>query len=113
MILRNKTKNTLVATDVRVADTFLSRMVGLLNRKNLSDGEALLITHCRSIHMFFMRFPIDVLFIGKDNRVAGVVQNIRPFQLSPIFFRAHCAIELKCGTIQASRTEVGDHLEFS
>lgn len=112
MRIINTSRNTTIADTVCVADTSLSRMVGLLGRKNIPAGEALVITRCRSIHMFFMRFSIDVLFIDKEDRVVGVVETIGPFQLSPLFFRARYAVELKCGTIQASRTQVGDQLEF-
>jgi hypothetical protein len=58
--------------------------------------------------MFFMRFPIDVIFVDKNNRVVGLVAAIQPYRLSPIFWKASYAIELKTGAIQASLTGVGD-----
>ena len=88
------------------------RMVGLLDRRSLPDNEALLIPHCQSIHMFFMRFPIDVIFLDKDLRVVGLVRNIKPFHLSPIFFRASSAIEGAVGMIERSQTQLGDLLEI-
>lgn len=110
MVIKNQTKNTTIARKVVIADTFLSRMAGLLNKDFLPENEALVITRCQSIHMFFMRFPIDVLFVGKDNRVVGLVENIKPFRLSPIFFKSNYAVELRSGTIAKTRTSIGDEL---
>jgi len=95
-----------------MADTFFSRLVGLLNRRSLNTGEALMITHCRSIHMFFMRFAIDAIFVDKENRVVGVVEGIKPFCLSPIFFKASYVIELPEGIIKKSRTAIGDQIQL-
>ena len=108
----NNSKNTVIADAARVADTWRSRMVGLLGKKNLPAGEALVITRCRSIHMFFMRFAIDVIFVDKSDRVVGLVENIQPFRLSPIFLSSSRAVELPAGTIAATRTSRGDRLEW-
>lgn len=112
MVVRNLTKNIVLARHVNVADTFPARMTGLLNKSSLCEDEALIITQCRSIHMFFMRFAIDVIFVGKENCVVGFVENITPFRLSPIFWKAHYAVELRSGTIAATKTAVGDQLEL-
>lgn len=93
-----------------MADTAVSRLVGLLKHKFLPPNAGMIITQCRSIHMFFMRFAIDVIFVDRNYRVVGLVENIRPFRLSPYFWRASCAIELPVGTIVASKTRVGDQL---
>lgn len=108
----NKTKNTILASGAVLADTFVSRLTGLLNRDSLTEGEALIITRCQSIHMFLMRFSIDVVFVDRDNCVVGIVEHIQPFQLSPVFFKSHYAIELKAGTILATQTSVGDYLDL-
>ena len=87
-------------------------MVGLMNRKSISEQEALIITHCQSIHMVFMRFSMDVLFLDKKNYVVGLVEGIRPFQFSPLFFKASYAIELAEGVIAKSQTALGDEIEL-
>ncbi|MFA5059291.1 MAG: DUF192 domain-containing protein [Candidatus Omnitrophota bacterium] len=110
MKIINTTRQTVIADQVAIADTPLSRMIGLLNRKQILPSEALVIESCNSIHMFFMRFSIDVIFVGKDNSVVGLVKNIKPFSLSPIFWKAQRAIELPAGTIQASGTCLGDSI---
>lgn len=113
MKIFNKSKNTLVAQNVFLADTFWTRMKGLLGRKEISAGEALVITKCQSIHMFFMRFAIDAIFVDGQDRVVGLAENIKPFYLSPIFLRARYVIELKPGTIAATKTSLNDQLERS
>ena len=112
MRIQNLTQNTILAFNARLADTFLSRLTGLPNRTSLSEGEALVITRSNSIHMLFMRFPIDVVFVDRKNIVAGCVKRILPFRLSPIFWKADRAIELPAGTIDKTRTVIGDSIEF-
>ncbi len=87
-------------------------MTGLLKHSSLEKGEALIITRCNSIHMLFMKFSIDVIFVDKKDSVVGVVKEIKPFRLSPIFFKASYAIELPAGFIEKSRTARGDKLEI-
>ena len=94
------------------ADTALSRMIGLLKRDQILPGEALIIPQCRSIHMFFMKFCIDVIFVDKHNCVIGLVENIKPYQLSPIFWRAACAIEIPVKTIVNTHTAIGDIIKW-
>jgi len=106
----NQTKNTIIAETTEVADSVLSRLKGLLGRKDLPKGQGLVITDCRSIHMLFMRFAIDVVFVNKDNAVIGLVKNIKPFCFSPYFLRTAFCIELPAGTIDATSTALGDHI---
>ena len=108
MKILNKTQKTVIAEQVDVADTTVSRLVGLLNRKILPPNEALIITRCRSIHMFFMRFPIDAIFVDRHDRIVGLVRHIKPFRMSPCFFRASDVIELPVGTIDRTKSQEGD-----
>ena len=107
----NKTRNAVIAQKGNIADTFLSRMIGLLNRKSLLQSEALVITRCQSIHMFFMRFAIDAIFVDKKNCVVGLVKGIKPFRLSQVFFRASYVVEATEGTIVQTGTSIGDKIE--
>jgi len=108
----DKTINIVIASKGALADTFLSRMTGLLNRKILHPDEALIITHCNSIHMFFMKFAIDAIFVSKDNIVVGLVEKIKPFRLSPIFFKASYVIEVPAGTISEKKVSIGDQISI-
>ena len=87
--------------------------MGLLNRSDLKQGEALVITRCQQIHMFFMRFAIDAVFVDSTGGVVGLVEKIRPWQLSAIFWKANRVIELSPGTIVHSKTGLGDQIQFS
>ena len=111
MKIFNTTRKTIIADKAVTADSFLKRMVGLLDRKELNPGEGLIITHCQSIHMVFMRFSIDVIFVGKENKVVGVVYKIEPYRFSPVFWKASYAIELPPQTIQKSQTQLGDFIQ--
>ncbi|MBM3246498.1 MAG: DUF192 domain-containing protein [Candidatus Omnitrophica bacterium] len=106
----NKTKNTILAQDVSIANRLFKRMKGLLGRKEFKAGQAIILEPCNSIHTFFMRFPIDVLFVDKNNRVIKVKSSLKPFRLSPIYFNAAFAIELPSGMAEATSTSQGDIL---
>ena len=113
MMIRNVTRNALIADKAIAANTMFKRMKGLLGRERFNSGEALVITPCRSIHMLFMKFPLDIIFIDRANTAVGLCPNIRPFQFSPFFPRAHSAIEIPAGTIAASRTQMGDTIQIN
>lgn len=104
----NQSKNRVLAEDAMIANTFFARIKGLLGRKNFEPGQALILKPCDSIHTFFMRFPIDILFVGKDNKVIKAISSLKPFRLTAIYFNATFALELPAGTIQSSSTCRGD-----
>lgn len=108
----NLDRNTVIASHIVVADTPWTRMKGLLGRSSLSEQTGLLITQCNSIHMFFMKFPIDVLFLDHNNQAVGVVKDIRPYQLSPIFWKAVKALELPSGTLEKAQVEPGHRISL-
>jgi len=112
MIVRNRTQGTTLADNVKVADNIFTRVKGLLGRSGLNRGEALIIKPCNSIHMFFMRFAIDAIFVDRNNQVVGLVKRLRPFRLSPIFWKAYFVIELPAGTIQETRTQIQDYISI-
>lgn len=101
----------LLSTDVKTAFTTASRCKGLLGRAGLKPGESLLIKPCAQIHMFFMKFPIAVVFLDKSNRVLYVNNRIAPWRISPWVFGAASALELEAGTCGAVKK--GDRLVFS
>ncbi len=110
MSIVNLTKETTLASYVEIADNPLKRMTGLLGRVSLEQGYALVITNCSSIHMLFMKFSIDVIFVDQNKRVVGLVKNIQPFKFSPVFWKSSCAIELPAGTIESTKTQIADQL---
>lgn len=112
MIIINKTKNVTLAKEAVLANTLFTRLKGLLGRKSLSPDQALILDPCNSIHTFFMRFSIDVLFVNKQNKVVKTILEIKPFRLSSVYFNAHFAIELPSGAIQQTSTQEGDLLSI-
>lgn len=112
MRILNTSQNTILASQARAADSFWSRLTGLLGRKGLASDEALVISDCRCIHMFFMKFPIDVIFVSRKGSVLRLARGIKPFCVSPYVWGAYYAVEGAVGMIDHSGTRVGDLLEF-
>ncbi len=110
MRIINKIKGTVLAEDVIIANTIFKRAKGLLGKKEFKKGQALILKPSNSIHTFFMNFPIDVLFVDKDNRVLKALSSVKPFRLTSIYFQASFVIELPSGTIQSTLTCKGDTL---
>ena len=113
MRITNSTRGSELARQARRADTFLTRLVGLLGRSSLNPGEALLIQPCSSVHTAFMRFTIDVVYIDKEGKVVKTAPNMRPFRVGGVFKPSCSVIELPKGTIEATRTAPGDEIAFS
>lgn len=112
MEIINKTKDTVLAKETAVADTLFKRLKGLLGKNGLNPGEALVLKPCNSIHMLFMRFPIDAVFVDKQYRVVKAIPGIQPWQVTGVYFSSWICIELPVGAIAASRTSPGDTLLF-
>ena len=109
----NITKKTWLATKVRKADNFVTRLMGLLKRTHLGPEEALWLMPSKGIHTIGMKFPIDVLFLNKGHKVLAIVPGMAPYRVSAVHLWGYSVLELADGTIRKSRTEVGDQLEFS
>jgi uncharacterized membrane protein (UPF0127 family) len=108
----NQTRQTSIVGNVEKAASTLRRMKGLLGKKSMPENYGLWITPCQSIHTFFMRFPIDVIFLSPDLHVVKIFPSIEPFRLSSWVHSAQSALELASGTIANSGTQVGDQVEF-
>jgi uncharacterized protein len=112
VVVYNETKQTSLATRVEVADTGLSRLIGLLGRRSLQPNNGIWIVPSNSIHTFGMLFRFDLILIDKGYRVVGLRESIRPFTMTWPNFRARSVLELPVRTIATSRTEVGDQLRI-
>lgn len=108
----NLTRQTVVAHCVEVADNGASRRKGLLGRDDLPSGEGLWIVPCESVHTFWMKFPIDLVYLDRNKRVKKVRSGVSPWRLSACL-SAHSVLEFASGTIHATQTKPGDSLEFS
>jgi uncharacterized protein len=106
----NVTRQVALVTQGRIADTFFTRLKGLVGVRRLPAGDGLLITPCREIHCMFMSIPIDVLYVDKQDRVVALDPNMQPWRVGRVVKAAHAVIELPAGTLAATGTAVGDQL---
>jgi len=112
MKIVNVSKDRTLAQNALMADSSLKRIVGLIGKTGLKKDEALIIRSCNSIHTFFMRFPIDVLFVDSGNKVVFLRGRLKPWRLTPICWKAKFVIELPAGTIEESKTSLGDEIRL-
>lgn len=110
--VRNADRGTTVATDARLASSYVARFLGLMGRKSLPEGGGLLLTRSSSIHSFFMRFAFDALFLDNEDRVVKVVAAMRPWRIAFGGRGAKHTLELPAGVAERSLTQPGDRLLF-
>ena len=106
----NKTKETFLAFKVNVADSILSRLVGLLGKRSLKPDSGVWIVPANAIHTIGMLFTFDLVLIDKEFKVVGVKELVRPFRVTRPVLRAESVLELPAHSIFKSRTEIGDQL---
>jgi hypothetical protein len=117
-IARNVDRGTLLAEQLETAASLWGKFVGLMGRRALPPGDGLWLPASNGIHMMFMRFPIDAVFVtraddGGVRRVRSVHPGLRAWTgLVPLIRGADGVLELPVGTIEASRTAVGDRVEI-
>lgn len=113
LVVRNVTRDKVLANRAAEARTFSARFMGLMGQTELPVGHGLHIVPCASIHTFFMRIPIDALFLDATGKVVKVLGAFPPWRLSALYFGAHSVLELPAGVASASGTVEGDQLEFT
>jgi uncharacterized protein len=109
----NVSRGNIVADSLDVADTFLKSLIGLMGRSSLRRGQGLWIRPCQSIHTFWMRFPIDVLFLDHEGIIVHLIESMKPFRISKHILKARSVLELPAFSIQGTDTQLGDRIEFS
>jgi len=109
VLVRNHTRNTVLGDAVELADTSETRRVGLLKHERLEPGSGLWIVPCESVHTFFMKFPIDLVYLDKQRKVRKVRHAVPAWRLSACL-SAHSILELPAGTAEKSGTLPGDEL---
>lgn len=111
MIVKNESRGTVIGNKVEEASTGATRRKGLLGRDGLPEGGGLWIVPCESVHTFFMRFPIDLMYLSRDLKVKKVRHAVGPWRMSACL-TAHSLIELPAGTLQRTETRKGDRIVF-
>ncbi|MBO8137535.1 MAG: DUF192 domain-containing protein [Desulfotomaculum sp.] len=112
MTVINVTRGVILAKKINMAETFKSRLKGLIGTSSLPKGHALLIKPCASVHTFFMQYPIDVVFLNEDNRIIRVIHSLPPYRLGPIVRGAKKVLELPADICRHTGTRTGDLLRF-
>ena len=106
-----KQDGTIVAEPLEVASNFSAAGVGLMGRRQLPENGGLLIHGCNGIHMMFMRFPIDAVFVNKRGMVLKTYERLLPWiGLVPLVWGADKVAELPVGTIRRHAIKAGDQL---
>ena len=114
--LINTTKaNSVVATDLRFATSFVQKALGLMGKRQLPQGEALFfkgskLIPCNSIQTCFMRFPLDVIFLDSSMKVRSIYRDVKPWRMTWPVAGAVTAIEMTAGALQLTQIEIGDQL---
>jgi hypothetical protein len=109
LVVRNQTRKTVLADAVDLADSSAKRRTGLLKHDRLEPGHGLWIVPCESVHTFFMKFSIDLVYLDKKRKVRKVRHAVPPWRLSACL-TAHSVLELPAGTVEQTGTRVGDEL---
>lgn len=109
----NKRNSKIVCENIEIATSFFARLKGLMFREKLNKGEGLLINPCNSIHTFFMKFPIDVLFVNKEDEIIACIEKMKPSRISKIYGKAKYVVELSAGTIESKDIKVGDRIIYA
>ena len=102
----------IVAKFCESAHTSMQRMKGLLGRTKLEAGAGLWILPCNSVHTWFMKFPIDVIFLDANKKIVRTEENLRPWRITRIVLKARSVLEIESGTVSRFGLIAGDQLNF-
>jgi uncharacterized protein len=108
----NESRRRVLGGNIRMADTLAARLRGFLFRRKPVTGEGLFLAPCKGVHMYGMRFPLDVLFIDQAGLVVAAHADLAPGKRTPVYRSAMYALELPTGAIAESGTSVGDRLSW-
>jgi len=108
----NATRGDTLARRVKLADTWWTRLRGMMGRPEPAADEGMLLVPCRSVHMYWMKYPLDIAFLAPDGRIVATYHGLAPSRRSKRHGDADRALELRAGTLAAKRTGVGDRLEL-
>jgi len=93
-----------------MATNILSRMKGLMFSESLPDCDGFLIAPCNSIHTFFMRYPLDIIFLDQNFNIVKVLYDLSPWRMTWIYFKSYQVLEMKAGTLKKN-LNIGEKLE--
>lgn len=106
-----KKNDRIIIERVKIVSSFWGRLIGLMFKDDIDTNEGIIIRPCNSIHTFFMKFPIDVVFLTKDLKIVKIYRDLKPWKMTGISFKTKDVLEIKGGTLPLDVNE-GDDLEF-
>lgn len=109
--LVNRSKDKTLFTDLKTAESFSERLLGLIGTKELEPHRALLFRNCNWIHTFFMSMPIDVIYLDRSLRVKKIARHLSPWRLPAPVLGAWNVVETKAGSLPADALDLGDQLD--
>jgi len=112
MLARNTTTGAVIAEHVDVADSHLTRAVGLLSRSGLASSEGLWIVPSRGVHTWGMRFPIDVVALDANGVVVDCVPAMKPWRMRLPRKGTLGVLELRAGRLAETQTTIGHVIRF-
>lgn len=110
LVITDESKGFVVCAEGVLANTFRTRLFGLLGRKSLDPGSGLLIKPSSGVHTFGMSFPIDIVSLDKNLRVLGAFENTGAWTIRGLGMKTRSVLELPAGRIRECRIEPGDQL---
>ena len=110
IVIENLTRSSNICSSGRMADTFLSRLVGLLGTRELSSDSCLFISSSSGVHTFGMSFPIDIVTLDKDKHVLGIWEQVGPWKVRGLSRQTHSVLELQSGKARQCGLAIGDRL---
>jgi uncharacterized membrane protein (UPF0127 family) len=110
--LVNLSSDQLVADNIDCAHTFFKRLKGLMFTSDLNSGAGLHIKPCQSIHTFFMKYSIDILYLNEHNVVVALDESMEPGKIGKRCSNAVSVVELPSGTVKKTNTKIGNNLKF-
>jgi uncharacterized protein len=110
----NRTRRAYLATCLHFAESHWSRFRGLMctRTSDFQAGQGLWIAPSHGVHTFAMRFPIDVVYLSRDQTVVHLEQNLKPWRMAPVRLSAASVLELPVDTLSSTGTVIGDSIEI-
>lgn len=110
----NRTRQTFLATEMRLANTHWARLRGLMATKPacFGFGQGLCIIPCHGVHTWAMRFPLDLVYLNVNNEVVHLEENVKPWRFARVSMDTVAVLELPSHTIWNSGTNIGDQIEM-
>lgn len=111
MICKRSSDNLIICNNMKEAKSFIDRLIGLMFKEPMKNYDGLLIRPCNSIHTFFMKYSLDVIFLSKNLEVIEIYRNLKPWRLTRIILKANQCLEMESGTLR-NELIIGDKLEI-